>query len=54
MNYEASKVTCEIITKILFGDDINELLNKIPYIDERGDIIILSLHDAIDWVNEDC
>ena len=54
MSEEASKLTFDIITSILFGEDINTTMDLCPYYDPATkQILQLNAHDSITRLAED-
>lgn len=55
MSKEASLLTFDIICKILFGQDMNEQLEKCQYTDlKTGRIETREMHDALEKIAIDC
>jgi len=54
MTYESSRLTFEVISSILFGEEFLKESLKITYIEDSGSPMIINIHDALDKINEDC
>ena len=53
MSEEASKITFDVITNILFGEDINSKMELVPYYDPKtGMTTPLNAHDSITKISE--
>lgn len=53
MSEEASKITFDVITNILFGGDINTKIEYIPYYDAKSNsTILMNAHDSITKISE--
>jgi len=53
MSEEASKITFDIITNILFGGDINSKMDLCPYYDPiTKSTTLLNAHDCITKISE--